>query len=376
MLTNRHLLLHLSLIPTIGPAAVNHIIAGCFPGAALVSTGRELAHLYALTVADYCRVGLTVRMAEAVVDGLKSPALLEQELALIERHGIGFATIMDEHYPSLLKNIYLPPTVLYWRGASLPEPALRLAVVGSRKANRYAAQVIELLLPSLIVSGIEIVSGGALGVDTMAHTITVQAGGVTRVVLGSGLLNRYPLQNERLFATISEQGGSLVSSFPLMADPVPGNFPARNRIIAGLSQGTLIIQAPNKSGALITAQYALEQGRQVFAVPGALTDPLNEGCHRLIQQGAALVASAENIAHELGLAAIELKPAASITLEKKEVQIPTAEHPLLIHLREPQGLDELVVLSGVEPDLLYDQLFTLQVQGKVKQTYTGQWLRA
>lgn len=399
MTTNRQVIFHLSLIPSIGPGAIKRIVDAFGPD--LDTNGTELSVIYSYTLFDFCSLGLTSRGAAVVLEGLQSTVLLEQEISLLERHQINVSTILDGDYPALLKNIYLPPAVLYWQGRAFNDAATRLAIVGSRKANNYSADVIELLLPSLVASGIEIVSGGALGVDTMSHSATVRCGGHTQVVLGSGLLHWYPYENERLFNQVLDHGGTMVSAFPLLMVPDRGNFPARNRIIAGLSDGCLILQAPSKSGALITAQFALEQGRQVFAVPGLIYDELSYGCHSLIQQGAQLVTSPADIALGLGMELLEtiadevvvIEPAKPSRTEgrpavikadgkkpeKADVKKPevkaVVEDPLLALLDQPQALDDLVLLSGSEPDVLYDQLFVLQLQGKVRQTFTGQWVR-
>lgn len=283
----QELLLHLNAIPAIGPATV----------AALLQHTMLTADLYKTSAyAIQERTGLSLRLAQTIVDGLANKKLLEYELACVERASCSVTTLVDQTYPSLLREIHLPPPVLYVRGAQLTTiMAPTLAVVGSRAADDYAADVLRRLIPPLVARGIVVVSGGAYGADTIAHRMTLNAGGRTVAVLGSGLLCPYPRANADLFAEIVARGGAVISPFPLTMQPVAGNFPARNRIIAGLSNGCLVVQAAERSGALITAQFALEQGREVFAIPGPLGHPLSVGCHRLIQQGAQLVNTVEDI---------------------------------------------------------------------------------
>lgn len=231
-------LLHLTLIKGVGPATINRIMK-----AVAGHTSEMLYTLRESDVVDLCGVNPTI--AAKVVQGLADKKVLERELTLADKHRISLISIYDEEYPTLLKEIYLPPPILYIRG-TLQKSAKALAVVGSRKAHSYAEQALDMVLPLLIENNWIIVSGGAYGTDTFAHSITVDSGGTTYVVLGSGLLKLYPQENNQLFEDVVHAGGALISSFALEHEPLPGNFPARNRIIAGLSQGCLIVQAAQK----------------------------------------------------------------------------------------------------------------------------------
>ncbi len=209
-------------------------------------------------------------------------------------------TIFDDNYPELLKNIHLPPTILYCKGSlflknEIDLNAHTISFVGPRDTNNYGIQAVRLLVPPVCQSGFSIISGGALGVDTAVHQSTLEVAGRTIVVIGSGLLKPYPAVNQKLFEKISNNNGLLISSFPLNAQAHPGNFPARNRIISGLSQAVVVVQASEKSGALITARYALEQSRTVFVVPGPITDALSLGSNKLIAQGAFVVTCPNDI---------------------------------------------------------------------------------
>lgn len=231
-------ILHLSLIDGIGPQTIQKIIKSM--------QNSSLNSVYSFSSSDFMQMGLSHKVATVLVDGLKDVQTLQRELALIEKHGIQWLSCIDSSYPELLKNIHQPPVILYWKG-NLTLSSNRIAIVGSRKTNNYGARVIESIVPALVTHDFEIVSGGALGADTMAHQETVRTNGKTIVVFGSGLLQPYPRENKKLFEQILERDGVLMSSFPLQTTPHPGNFPARNRIIAGLSKGVVVIQAAEKA---------------------------------------------------------------------------------------------------------------------------------
>jgi len=222
-------------------------------------------------------------------------AALERELELADRNGISIITREDPGYPPLLRLIYDPPAVLYVQGrveALSRVPVL--AVVGSRDASDYGLRAARRFGSELSQAGFTVVSGCARGVDTAAHVGVLDAGGVTVAVLGSGLLRMYPPENECLAGRIAETG-CVVSEFPLTAGPRREHFPRRNRIVSGLSQGVLLVEAAERSGALITARFALEQGRDVFCLPGTVDSAQSRGTNALIKQGAFLVDSVEDI---------------------------------------------------------------------------------
>jgi DNA processing protein len=277
-----------------------------------------------------------------------------------------------------LKEIYLPPTILYWQGTSPTIHAKTLAVVGSRKANTYGKRVIEKVIPELVAHGFTIISGGALGADSMAHETTVWCGGKTVAVIGSGLLKPYPRSNKKLFEKIIENGGSIVSSFALQCDALLGNFPARNRIISGLSQGCIVVQAAQQSGAKITAQCALEQGRHVFAVPGPIDDELSWGCHELITQGATLINDVQDIIEELPAYVV----GSNVTGILEEIHRPKVKKnydpdpttaAILQACQQPVSTDDLLMISGLELPVLTSLLFQLQLDGKITQNMMGLW---
>jgi DNA processing protein len=208
----------------------------------------------------------------------------EKELLAARKAGISVLTVLDEGYPELLKKIYDPPLVIYTRGELKPLPAA--GIVGTRKATAYGLRTAGRLARELAGSGAAVVSGLARGIDTAAHRAVVESGGVTWAALGSGLNEVYPPENKKLAEKIIENGGALVSEFPLDRGPLPANFPRRNRIISGLSLATVVVEGGFESGALITARFALDQGREVLAVPGPVDSPVSRGPNYLIRNGA------------------------------------------------------------------------------------------
>ncbi|MCK5305858.1 MAG: DNA-processing protein DprA [Candidatus Omnitrophica bacterium] len=222
---------------------------------------------------------------------------LKKELACIEKEKIRLLVIGDEEYPLNLKKIYDPPALLYIKGGIIKSDAVSIAVVGSRKSSAYGRQITERLSADLARYKISVVSGLARGIDTASHRGALKAGGRTIGVLGSGLARMYPPENLSLCEEIAASG-AVISELPLFAPPYPQNFPKRNRIISGLSLGVVVVEARKRSGSLITADCALEQGREVFAIPGNAGYLNSEGTNHLIRQGAALVENAEDIINE------------------------------------------------------------------------------
>jgi DNA processing protein len=213
------------------------------------------------------------------------------------RRDLRILTRDDAEYPAMLAAFPDAPVVLYVRG-SLPEGRVRLGMVGSRRATAYGRQVARRLAADLARLGAEIVSGGARGIDSCAHRGALEAGGRTVAVLGCGFAHTYPPENEDLFDAIAASG-AILSEFPIEMAPLPENFPRRNRLISALTAATIVVEATEKSGSLITAGHALDQGREVMAVPGPITSDQSRGCHRLIQQGAKLVQTVDDVLCEL-----------------------------------------------------------------------------
>ena len=240
--------------------------------------------------------GIGDKIAREIIS-LKDGKVIEKELSLIKKNNVEILTLDSEDYPELLKAIYDPPPVLYMKG-SMKNNGYPIAIVGSRMPTAYGKTVTEKMSRELVSRGFTIVSGMARGIDTIAHSTALKEGGNTIAVLGCGLNRVYPQENYRLMDNISLKG-AVLSEFPMDTPPYRENFPLRNRIISGLSLGTLVIEASEKSGALITAKQSLEQGREVFAIPGNVNASNSRGTNSLIKEGAKLVEDVDDITSEL-----------------------------------------------------------------------------
>ena len=250
--------------------------------------------------------GITPRLSEQIVAMGKDSSALQREVACVAREGVTIVTSEDDGYPEALRDIHDPPLVLYVRG-TLPRDRMAVAIVGSRRASLYGKLAAERLSHDLALRGITVVSGLARGIDAAAHRGALTAGGKTVAVLGSGLSRMYPPEHEPLAKQIASQG-ALISEYPMETPPLAHHFPRRNRIISGLSLGVVIVEAAQRSGALITADCALEQGREVFAVPGPISTATSQGTNALLKQGARLVTSVEDIIEELQLSPLSPEP--------------------------------------------------------------------
>ncbi len=287
----------------------------------------------------------------------------DTEWEKLVKENITVLTINDSIYPKLLKEIWNPPAILYVKGTLPADDEFNLAVVGTRKISTYGRQLASLLTGELVQSGFNIV-GLALGVDALAHQTTVRLGGKTIAVLGSGIDNEsvYPAGNRFLASEIVKTGGAIISEFPLGTVAMPGNFPLRNRIVSGLSLGTLVIEAAEESGALITAQCALEQNREVFAVPGSIFNPTSAGPNKLIKMGAKAVTAVNDILETLNLA-----QAADFTKNKKLLPASPEEEKILINLsQEPTHVDKLIATSGLDATKVGAILTLMEMKGMVR----------
>ena len=290
-------------------------------------------------------------------------AAVEQALAWTAQPGQHVVTLADAGYPRQLLEIPDPPTLLYVRGnpALLRQPAL--AMVGARNATPQGMQTAEQFAKALAARGLCIVSGLALGIDAAAHRGALAAGGDTVAVIGTGVDRVYPARNKELALKIAERG-AIVSEFPLGTPAVAHNFPRRNRIIAGLSRGVLVVEAAPESGSLITARLAAEQGREVLAIPGSIHSPVARGCHKLIKQGAKLVETAQDVLEEMGNFGQVFPAYASASAPVEPAR--TAEDPLLAAIgHDPCGLDDLVERTGRPADQLLPELLMLELSGRI-----------
>lgn len=296
----------------------------------------------------------------------------EEYTASISKLGIKWLTIFDEGYPANLKQIYDPPIILYYKGKILPEDQRAFGVVGTRKMTGYGKEVTEKLTRELSEMGFTIVSGLARGVDTQAHKSALEVDGRTLAVLGGGLQEIFPPENTSLAEKIADGRGGVISEFPPDYTSLPGNFPARNRVISGLSLGVLVTEAAQDSGSLITARLALEQGRDVFAVPGPITSHLSGGTAQLIKSGAKLVTSIDDILEEMGIEKTQN--------EKLKVQnygnLSGVEKKVLGCLEnEGKHIDEIVRETKLESPDVASCLVKMEISGIVKNLGSGNYIK-
>ena len=274
----------LNLLPDIGPVRVRNLLSRF--GSAQAVLAATQADLSQVDKVGFKAANNIIRWRE-LID-------LDGELRRIDQFGANIVTTDDSEYPALLRQIYDPPLVLYVRGTLRPEDAYAIAMVGTRQSTLYGRQTAERLARQLAASGVTVVSGGARGIDSASHEGALQSGGRTIAVLGTGLDIVYPAENVKLYQRIAEQG-AVITQFPFGRKGDKQSFPIRNRIVAGMTQGTVVVEANRASGALITANFAAEYGRTVYAVPGRVDSPRSAGCHDLIKDGAQLCESAEDV---------------------------------------------------------------------------------
>jgi DNA processing protein len=287
---------------------------------------------------------------------------IESELNRLNNGEAGAVTELDPDYPAALRELIGRPPVLYYRG-QWPIPSLsRVALVGTRRASDYGKSVAEQLATDLSLEGVTTVSGLAAGIDTVVHKATLHARGYTIGVLGCGLAKVFPAENAALYDRLAHEG-TLVSEFPLDQEPRPYTFPRRNRIISGLSQGVVVIEAGIPSGALITARFAAEQGRDVFAVPGSVQRPGSAGCHRLIKEGAKLVEQATDILEELNLP----KPATARSEPRVMPDLTELERMIFERIEEESiSADELVLKTKRRFEEVAKTLLSLELKGIIR----------
>jgi DNA processing protein len=308
-------------------------------------------------------------LGEKVVQEIRKGPLekvVERELSLLREVGGRVITLKDEEYPKRLKDIYDPPALLYVRGELKKEDEFAIAIVGSRKTTPYGRWFTEKVSQELARHGVTIVSGMARGIDSLAHWGAISGGGRTIAVLGCGVDVIYPSENRNLFAKMIDRG-AILSEFPMGSPPEGGHFPRRNRIISGLSLGVVVVQASEKSGSLITAGYALEQGREVFAVPGNVGTESSRGTHRLIKEGAKLVESSEDILEEI----LPQWRGERETTPKVEIPRPdlTEEEKVLYELlsETPLHIDVMIRESRMDPGKVSSLLLNLELKGMISQ---------
>ncbi len=355
-MNNKVYLLALNRITNVGPRAVMKFL----------ERWPELKTMFSLSKEQLETAGLTVKMAAAISNfDFKA---VEMDLAWEQKNGNHLISLEDEHYPALLKEIYDPPTVLYARGNIHCLQTATVAIVGTRKPSFSGGETAQRFARELSCHNLTIVSGLAEGIDTYAHQGCLDANGKTIAVMGTGINRIYPYKSQHLAEKITENG-LLVTEFALNCPPRPGHFPRRNRIISGFSLGTLVVEAAIKSGSLITARLAMEQNREVFAIPGSIHNAQARGCHHLLQQGAKLATCIKDITDELGMnvvpARVETKQPALAILNTNLVKCVGFD---------ATTMDEIMKRSGLSFEKVASALVDLELNGVIK-TVPGGYAR-
>ena len=362
--------LHLHLTSGVGPTVFRQLVdVFGSPGAALKADRSALASVK----------GIGPTRADQIIAS-RTQVDLAKELELAKKAGVSLLTWDDSDYPVGLKNIYDPPPVLYLRGRLEPGDATALAIVGTRRPSRYGLEQAERFGAALARAGFTVVSGLARGIDSAAHRGALKAGGRTIAVQGCGLSRVFPPENAELCQAVSEHG-AVLSEFPMLAEPLAENFPKRNRIISGLALGVVVIEGPLRSGAMITARTASEQGREVFALPGRVDNPAAAGTNQLIKDGACLVRSLEDILDELGEVGQAMRPGTE-DADKPASRLPlpanlseTEKAILASSSDEPMSVDEICVAANLSPGQVSSALTILQLKGLIRPLAGARFLR-
>lgn len=320
---------------------------------------KEPAAVFQKSEEDLCRVpGITREIAKRIKNYKRSPATLEK-IKKMERKNIKVVFFFEDQYPSLLKNISSFPPVLFYRG-ELRKDDFAIAIVGTRKATAYGLYVAERLARELACENITIISGLARGIDTAAHKGALKENGKTIAVLGCGLDVYYPPENRRLQDEIAEKG-LLISEYNIGTSPNAFNFPKRNRIIAGLSKGVIVVEAGEQSGALNTIAWAAEQGKEIFAVPGQIYARSSKGTNRLIKDGAKLVTSADDVLEEFSLTKKEKREVSYVKISDLEKRV------LSVVSSEPLYVDEIVEKIKLPINQVLETLLSLEIKGFIRE---------
>jgi DNA processing protein len=327
----------------------------------LLNTFGDLETAWNASLFELTGAGLSAKLVERVAK-LRASVNLDEIVAQAETAGIRILTWQDDEYPAHLKEIDQPPPVLYLRGEITPEDSWSVAIVGTRAVTPYGRQVTEELATTLVNHGVTIVSGLARGVDAVAHSAALKAGGRTLAVLGSGVDKIYPPEHRQMAEKISTNG-AIISDYAPGTPPESANFPPRNRIISGLSMAIVVVEAGDTSGALITAEFAAEQGRDVFALPGSIYAPQSKGTNRLLRNGAKTLLSPHDVLEALDL---------TRNVERREIRkaIPadTTEAALLEILNaEPVHVDEIRNRTGLPIEKVSSALTMMELKGMVRQ---------
>ncbi len=358
--------LRLSLVSGVGPLLRKALLERFRTPTAVLAAGKD--ELQAVQ-------GIGPKTASRIV-AANEEINAELELQIAAEHGIDVLTELSADYPRPLRQIHDPPGVLFRRGKPNAQDEMAVAIVGTRHASRYGLAHAERLAGSLARTGFTVVSGLARGIDAAAHRGALAAGGRTIAVLASGLLEIYPPEHEKLADEVSASGYLLSESPPRMM-PLSGAFPQRNRIISGLTLGTIVVEAAERSGALITARHAYEQGREVFAVPGPIDSRLSRGCHALIKDGAKLVESIDDVLAELGPLAENIQRDDGTLLTKPaELTLNEIEQQVLATIDgSPTSMDAIMKASGLPIHRVLSTISVLEMRRLVRRVSGTQVVR-
>lgn len=359
--------MRMALTPGVGPRTYQ----------ALLERFGEPEGIDRATLAELRTVpGVGPKMARAILEARQTVDAAEELRNCRERsvHAYGWE---DPAYPRPLLNIHSPPIVLFVRGELLATDALAVAIVGTRHASSYGLRQAERLAGGLARAGMTVVSGLARGIDAAAHRGALQAGGRTIAVLGCGVLNVYPPEHKELATQVLARG-AMISEAPPRSQPQSGLFPQRNRIISGLSLGVVVVEAAERSGALISAEHAMEQGREVFAVPGPIDSRTSRGCHQLIRDGAKLVESVDDVLDELGPLVSSLpRPDGRVIRHPAELQLNDQEQAVLdATTTEPTSIDAIVHRSALPIHRVLATLSVLEMRRLIRRVSGSQVRRA
>ena len=362
----REAALRLALVPGVGPRIRKSLIEH-FGDAALVLAAplSELRKVH----------GVGLKVATAIVDSRAENAVQSLEVYCRE-HGIQVITESSAMYPRALREIDDPPGILFLKGSLEPADAIAIAIVGTRHATAYGKQQAERLAAGLARAGMTVISGLARGIDAAAHRGALQAGGRTLAILGGGVANIYPPEHGQLTLEVAA-GGALLSETPPESPPLPGAFPQRNRIITGMSLGVIVVEAALRSGALISARHAMEQGREVFAVPGRVDSRASAGCHRLIRDGARLVESVDDVLEELGPLVAPARQSDGTEVHRPaELLLNEIERAVLDQIEtSPTTIDNVVAASQLPAARVLATLSVLEMKRLIRRVSGNQVMR-
>lgn len=343
----------------IGAVRLNHLLAAC----------GSIEAAWHAPIHQLQQAGLDRRSLESLLAARQSLDLAA-EWERVQRAGIQVITWDDPNYPENLRHVDNPPPVLYVRGDIVPADIWAVGIVGTRRASTYGREVAFQLARQLAQAGVTVVSGLALGIDTVAHKAALEVEGRTLAVLGSGVDQIYPPENRTLARGIEKQG-AVISEYALGTRPDAGNFPPRNRIISGLSKGVIIVEAGTRSGALITARFAADQGREVFAVPGSILHPGSAGCNALIQDGATPVLSVNDVLDQLNLTRVPQRK------EAQQLAPGDADEASILQLlgADPMHIDDILRRAPLPQTQVTGLLTIMELKGLVRQVGVQNYVR-